>query len=463
MKRLLDLRNRRFVRDAVSLQVATLVQAATYFLTSVLTERYLGIEDLGRWNASRTMFMTAYFFMSMGVVNATVSRYSEAVGRQNREDGIAALASMLKIGGVSSVLVLVLGFALGPWAGGHFYHDRAVGQWAAVLCIAGLFEVVRGIAVAALVGTRQMREFAGFDIATNVLRVAIVWAALHMGYGVAGVVGAYLVHMLVGSVMSLRAYARARDGHAKLAPPPLREVLAAVPRASVRHIFGTSYLLALNKTMNTLVPQFGMLLIPWLGAAAATAEEQSAGFRANGHYGIAWVLSWGAGLAMSGVAQTLLPTLGLKLGSTDVPFEQMGGLLRRISLGAGVFMVLATGLSVPIAYLAIRFAYGPDAIGSFPYFLWLVSGNLFIGFTVVVESFYIYSGRLKAVVPFNFLLAGLMLLGIVLGGRWFGPIGVAAAAGLGRGLGCVHLVYMWVYFRRAGRSSRLDPHPGCPP
>ena len=170
--------------------------------------------------------------------------------------------------------------------------------------------------------------------------------------------------------------------------------------------------------------------------------------------GIAWVLSWGAGLAMSGVAQTLLPTLGLKLGSEEVPFEKMGGLLRRISLGAGLFMVAATVLSVPVAWLAIRFAYGGDAIGSFPYFLWLVSGNLFIGFTVVVDSFYIYSGRLNRAVAFNFLLSGLALIGIVSGGRLYGPIGVAAAAGLCRGLGLFHLVYMWIYFHRArGRSQ----------
>jgi len=452
VKRLLELSRKRFVRDAVALQVATMFQGVTYFLTSVLTAHYLGMEDLGRWNSSRTLFTIAYFFMSMGVVNATVSRYSESVGRQNRADGIKALASMLKIGSVSSVVVLVLGFFAGPWIGQHFYNDRHVGEWAALLCIAGVFEVVRGLTVAALLGTRQMREFATFDITTNLLRVAIVWVLLHMGYGVLGVVVAFLLHMLVASLMALRYYARARDGHAKLAPPPLREVIAAVKDVPVSYIFGTSYLLALNKAMNTLVPQFGMLLIPWLGPATKTVEEQSEAFKANGHYGIAYVLSWGAGLAMAGVAQTLLPALGLRLGSTDVPFDKMGGLLRRISLSSGLFMVGMTVLSVPVGYLAIRFAYGPQAIDSFPYFLWLLSGNLFIGFTVVVEAFYVYSGKLKYQVPFNFLLAALMLAGIVLGGRWYGPIGVAAAAGLGRAAGLIHLVYMAAYFRRARRG-----------
>jgi hypothetical protein len=33
---------------------------------------------------------------------------------------------------------------------------------------------------------------------------------------------------------------------------------------------------------------------------------------------------------MTGVTQSLLPALGLKLGKTDTPFEQMGGLLKRV-------------------------------------------------------------------------------------------------------------------------------------
>jgi len=455
VKRLFALRKQRFVRDAVALQIATAVTGVTYFVTSVLTERYLGIVDLGRWNAARTIFTMAFFFMTMGVLNSTVSRYSEAVGRQSREDGVRALAGMLKIGAISSLIVLVLGFTLGPWVGERFYGDRDVGSWAAILCIAGLFEVVRGLTVAALMGTRQMKEYAWFDVTTNVLRVGIVWAALHAGLGIGGVVGAFLLHMLVAGAMAVRWYQKARDGHAKLAPPPLREVFLAAPRAPVGHIFGLSYLLALNKGMNTLVPQFGMLLIPALGVASADLDAQTASFRANGHYGIAWVLSWGAGLAMTGVAYTLLPALGLKLGGSDVSFEEMGGIFRRVSLGAGLFMVAATVLSVPVAWFAITFAYGPDAAGSFPYFLWLVSGNLFLGFTVVVDAFYIYSGHLKRAVRLNFLLAGSALVGIILAGRHFGPIGVAAAAGLCRGLALIHLVYMGWYFRRA-RERKQD-------
>ncbi len=448
----------QFAKDALVLQIATLVQGGTYFLTSVLTKRYLGLDDMGRWVSARELFMFAYFFVSLGVVNATLSRYSECVGRQDRKGCIDALAAMLKLGGLSSLAVLALGFGLGPAAGEHWYQDRLVGVYAAWLCVSGVFEVVRGLTVAALQGTRQMREFAYYDIVTTLLRVAIVWAALAAGWGVAGVVGAFLVHMFGASLISLHYYKRAGLLSAKLAPPPLREVLGAVPSAPVGHIFGIGYLLALNKTVTTLVPRFGMLLIPALGVAAASATA----FSDNAAYSIGHVLSWGLGLLMGGVTQTLLPALGLKLGA-DVPFEKLGGFLKRITLAAGGAMLVMTLLSVPVMYYVVHWFYGADASHAFDHYLWLTSGNLFIGFSVVIEPFYIYSGRLRHAVVMNLIFAVLAMAGIFAGGRLFGPIGVAAAAGLCRGFAIYHLVYMWLFFRRArAATSRPQSTPGTP-
>ncbi len=444
-RQLKALHQKKFVRDALVLQLATFVTGGGYLITSVLTKRFLGMTEMGRWNTAREIFMFAYFLVSMGVVNAAVSRYSEAIGRRDRAACVNALASMLKIGLVSSVLVIALGFAFGPAVADHFYDDPQVGHWAALLCVAGLFEVVRGLTVVALQGTRQMRSFAWFDISTNMLRLGLVYFALQSGYGVGGVVWAFLVHMALAGAIALHFYRRSQLGDPRLAPPPLGEVVRAIPGARIRQVFGLSYLLALNKSMNTLVPRFGMLLIP----ALATLQASGEAFHANAAYSIAYVLSWGLGLAMGGVTQALLPALGLKVANADTPFDQMGGLLKRVSLIAGSVMVVATLLSIPVMWVVIRYFYGEGAEDSFRYYLCLTSGNLFIGFTCVVEAFYIYSGKLRQAVPFNFLLAALVVLGIFFGGHWFGPIGVAAAAGLGRAVGLFHLVYMAAYFRRA--------------
>ena len=60
---------------------------------------------------------------------------------------------------------------------------------------------------------------------------------------------------------------------------------------------------------------------------------------------------------------------------------------------------------------------------------------------------------MRQAIPFNFLLAAVYLAGILWAGRAFGPIGVAAGAGLGRSVGLFHLIYMGFYFRRARSRS----------
>jgi len=448
------LHGKKFVRDAAVLQVASFVQAGSYLLTSVLTKYFLGMHEMGRWTAARNIFSVAYFLVTMGVVGATVSRYSEGVGRGDRGACINALAAMLKIGLVSFVIVTAAAFLFAPAISEHYYADHEVGHFASLLCIAGLFEVVRGLTVVALQGTRQMRSFAWFDITSSMIRMVLVFGALAGGFGVRGVVWAFLLHMALAGAISLHFYGRARRGDPKLAPPPLGEVFAAVPGANVRSIFGLSYLMALNKGMGTLVPLFGAVLIPGLADVKLSGEA----FKANAAYQIAYVLSWGLGMAMTGVVQALLPALGLKLGRTDAPFEQMGGLLKRVSLTAGSLMVGATVLSVPVMYFEIKVFYGAGAEDSFKYYLWLTAGNLFIGFTVVTDVFYLYSGRLKLAVRINLLLAAVALGGIVLGGKLGGPIGVAAAVALTDGLGLFHLVYIWLFFRRA-KARALQPGP----
>ena len=455
-QKLKELHSKKFVRDALVLQAAAFVQGGSYLATSVLTKRFLGMHEKGRWDTTRDLYGFAYFFVTMGLVSAAVSRYSEAMGRRDHKGCVGALAGMLKIGIVAATLVTAAAFVFGPALSGHIYEDREVGHYAAILCLAGVFEVVRGLGVVALQGTRQMREFAWFDITSSTVRLALVLIALLGGYGVEGVVWAFFAHMVVAGGIALLYYRRARLGDPSLAPPPLREVLAATPGASMHNIFGISYLMALNKGMNTLVPLVGGLLIPGMKALQTTGEAFSTGAA----YKIGYVLAWGLGLAITGVTQALLPALGLKLGKTDTPFEQMGGLLKRVSLTAGFLMVGATLLSVPVMYVVIRVFYGADAEESFRFYCWLTAGNLFIGFMTVIEAFYIYSGRLKFAVRINFLLAALALGGILLGGKLYGPIGVSAAVALCDAMGLFHLVYMWLYFRRA--RARSGPSPGTP-
>ena len=457
MKRLGSLfqraRKKKFVRDTLILQVSTVVQNGTYFVTSVLTAKLLGLEQLGRWTTSRELYTFVFFMVSMGLTNAAISMYSRAHGADDDSARVNAIAALLKLGAVVTALLLAAAVFVMPWAGEYFYRDRTIGLVTSVLCFSVAGEILRALAMAVLGGSRQMKRYALFDMTTNVLRVGLVASALAISPTPMAVGVAYLAHGFTSGLLALRAYAQVRaDGDPRLAPPPLRRVLAAVPSAPLREFFGLAFLLSLSKAMNTLVPRLAPLLIPILGVSTI-----SQGMEANGAYSVGLVLTMVLTGGVGAIAQNVLPTMGQKMGESDVTLLELAPLFRRLSLMAGAISMGTTLLSVPIMWFVVTYAYGAEFAEAFEYYLLLATGNLFIGFAVIVEPFYIYAKRLGHHVAQSLVYSVLAVAGIASATTAFGPKGAALAAGLCKLFVLCHLVYIWVYFRRA--RARRDTLP----
>lgn len=464
IERLKAFAGRKFVRDTLMLQMGSVVTSLTYLATSVLTARSLGQEVLGRWATSRELYMMLFLLVTMGLTNAAVTLYSKAKGARDRRASVDALAALVKLGAIVSLLVVVVGLFVLPDAAEYYFEDREIGLVARILCLAAVGELLRGLTLAVLAGTRQMGRYARFDASTNIIRVALVGAALLIDRSPRAVAWAFVAHSVITGILGLWAYARARrDLSEELAPPPFAEVLAAVPRASLRALLGISVLLAMTKAMSVVVPRLGMLFIP------ALALVSSEGFEANGAYQVGNVLTLVLTGAIGAIGSNVLPTLGAQMGATEVPLAARGAMLRRLSLTAGSFAVLMTLLSVPCVWLVIRYVYGAEFHDAFEFYLLLASGNLFLGFAVIVEPFYIYAKRLKVHVAQTFVYASLAAAGIFLATREFGPKGGAAAGGLCRVFVVCHLVYIWLYFRKHGHeapnavaTAAPDTDPGRP-
>lgn len=443
---------RKFVRDAASLQAATLFQGGCYLATSVLTAKFLGPEQLGRWVTTREVYNFGFLFVTAGLVPAAVTVYSQAVGAGDRRLAAQTLAAMAKVGFGAAVALASLMAWFGPLLGERIYADREIGVLAALLAASGVFEVFRSVVTAALQGSRLMAWYSRLDITANALRVLLVGLVLWLGWGIPGLAGAFVAHLALAAALAATAFRRARRAGGETVPPSAVSILAALPAAPVRLVLGTSPLLALNKAMNTLVPRLAMLLIPAHAARRAHAMTD------NGHYAVAHVLSWAVSLLLAGIAQSLLPAVGQKMGRERLSFDEMGPVLRRVSLVSGAFMAGATALSIPVMYLVVQYVYGPAYSDSFRYYLLLSIGNVALGFSVVIDSFFLYSGQMARVVLFNLVVASLAALGIAYGAAAHGPTGAALAAGLSRWLSLFHLGYIAWYFRVARRAaSRESP------
>lgn len=442
---------KKFVRDTVMLQAASLVQSGTYLITSLITTRMLSKVEFGSWTTSRELYTVLFFVANLGLANAAVSRYSKAKGTGDGKASVLALAALLKLGCFMATAVVLMGWLLAPELGSYYYADRSVGVVAGILCLATVGEVLRSLTLAICNGTRQMRTYAAFDVTTNILRVGLVTVALFISPTPTSAAWAFVAHASLSGGAGLYLYRRARRLPADLAPPRFRTVLAAIPRAPLSSFFGLSFLLALSKSLSTVVPRLGMLFIPAVAVAQHMGEE---GMEGNAAYKVGSVLTMVLGGAIGAIGTNILPTLGLKIGQSDVPIEKMGGILRRLSLTAGGLSIGATLLSVPVAWLVITYGYGAPYAESFEIYLLLASGYLFAGFGVIVEPFYIYTGRMKHCVVQNLIYASLLTAGIYMATTTWGPAGAAAAAGLGQAVVLFHLVYIYIYFHRS--SARLE-------
>ncbi len=452
--RLAGLGRPKFVRDTLAAQGTGIVQAGTYLATSILIARALGPHETGRWSAALEIALLVTYVCSAGLETAAVSRYAEVVVRDDERGKVEVLAGLLKLGGLLAVLVAVLVACFGPDFAEASYGDRAVGQAAAWLGLTAAIELWRTLAVAALTGARRWAAFARFDIAANLLRLGLVVVAVVVFGTLEALVVAALAHAVVSASLGLLAYGSARRDGGPFAPPALREVFAAVPRAPIGRFFGLTWMLAVNKTVHRTVTRLGMVVIP--GLAVLMVDGQ--GMAEGAAYKVAFVLNLVLQNAVGAIASVFLSTLGHKLD--EAPLSEQGGLLRRVSLTAGCLSIAATLASVPLAWLAIRYGYGEGFEGAFEPFLLLAVANLFLGFGVIVGPFYIYADRLRASVIQNIVYAGLVLAAMAWAVPRYGPLGVAGAVGFGHALLLGHLVYVALWYRRQRVSSGGDTRHG---
>jgi O-antigen/teichoic acid export membrane protein len=436
-------RKKKFVQDTAVMQLASVVTAMTYLVTSVLIGRHLGDEQLGRWGVARELYAMVFMTLSAGLVQVSVAAYAKALGAQQRREAIDSLAALLKLYFCTASLVLIAGVSFAPMVAERAYGDREVGIIAAVLCATGFGEAIKSLLIVAVQGSRWMVEYARFEITINIVRLGLIAVVVWQGYGLFGVMWAFVGHSLVVSVWSLVVYRRLQRSGRKNAPPPLDEVLGAVRGASVKKLFNTAYFLSIFKVMNALIPGMGKVLIPMAGVTV------SGSFKEGGHYVVAYVVANALGMLCDGITKALLPALGLKVGEQNKSFDEMGRLIFRVTVVSGVLVTVAAAISIPVMRVAFGLLWGEEFADAAEFYPWLAMGVALSSFAVAVDPFYIYSGRMSSALRQNIVYGPLAVGMIVTGAVTHGPMGVAVATGLVKGLGVLHLVYIWRYFHSA--------------
>jgi O-antigen/teichoic acid export membrane protein len=434
------LRN-RFIKDTAFLWTGSAMTQLCYLLTSVLLARSLGPADLGRYNVADKVYIFCFFIANLGLNNVTIVRYSHATGSKDKEAQTLALAAFVKIYLLMAFAIVVLGFFVCPYAAEHWVRCETVGYYSWALCLMGLIDIMRALAIALLLGARHMKEVARLESAVGLVRVIVLTLAIAGGYGLQGVIFGSVFSALLWSLMGCRFYYLLRRAEGPERPPPFREVLKALPRARMKNFFTLGFFIALNKNLMEIAIIFGSIFLARYS------------FYDTGQIRIATILMLGLILLLGGVTRNLLPTLGFKLGETkQKDISHMGKTLLKVSLVSGLVFVALTALFLLVVPWVVRFLYGSE-YKECVRIIWILSAaHLVWGFGVIIEPFYIYTQRIKLCVAINTILFVLIIPCGYFLAKSFGVVGVAWYLTATRVLLVVHLFYIAVFFLRRRRA-----------
>lgn len=443
---------KKFVRDTIVLQGGMVVTMAMYLVTSVLLARGLGVIDFGRYTIAYTLYTLVFFVVNLGVTTATISRFAQAAGRRDRPGQIEALAAYLKLFGIASAVILVVGIAL-PALAALVYGDRPLGSYAWLLCWLGPTQVLNGFVLIVQQGTRRMGDYVLYDNACGLMRLVFLVFALIGLYGLPGVVAASLAGGAVTSLIGLRTYALLRrDLGPDDAPPPLWDILRAVPGARVGFLFNSGTLIAVSKNGGELLRNLTILLI---GRVCGNADVA--------HFRVAYYYTWAIQQLLGGLGRGVLPTLGFRHGRSQGDLGALRRDLWRVGIVSGFMFIGVTALFCVLAPLAVRVLYGAAYEESVLLIFLLALGHLVLGFSVVVDSFYIYTKQLGRGAAIN----GAIIVGILVPAGYvlvlnYGVRGGALFMALAQMTPLVHFVLMARYFRarpRGGGGGESVPVP----
>src|SRR5262245_3643124 len=196
----------RFARDAAFLQIAAIVNQASSFVTSILVFRICGIIAFGAYAEALNLYALLFFIGNVGFAQLVVARIAEAMGRGQKSDVKRWLGFFLAAYGVVSVGICVLGFAVAPWIGERFQHDREVGVWAAIVGLSGPISVPFNVVQCALHGTRRMRLLAEMENLRELARGFLVVAGVLATGTPIGAIGGEVAASVLSLVIAAASY-----------------------------------------------------------------------------------------------------------------------------------------------------------------------------------------------------------------------------------------------------------------
>jgi O-antigen/teichoic acid export membrane protein len=350
------------LRGSAHLFSSTTLSAALGFFQGVLAVRLVGIDGWGLVATITTFASNTNRLLSFRMSEVVVSRLAQIDTDEKKRQASAALKLALLTESATSIIAYLVLILLAPWAASIFAKDSQITSWFTFYGIILISNLIHETSTGILQAARRFEVIARINAAQSLVTFALIGAVFMLGLDVFAILAAYVIGKTINELaLAFFALRSARD---LLGADWWQVALDRLP--GKRGLLAFALNTNLNGTVNLIVRDNIPL---YLGALLSTT--------AVGYFKVAQSL---VSLIFLPLDPFIWPTY-TEITQTVARKEWQATrtLLRRVSLIAFGWVIVAGGALALTGWFLIPLVYGSDAAPAYPAALILLIGYGFAG------------------------------------------------------------------------------------
>jgi len=196
----------RVAKGTVYIAVQNIFTSAMGILFYIVAARFLTPSDIGAI-ATLQFFTAIYTTIAILSLQTAATKYmSEEIGRGRPRLAAAVALQTVKIVAISSISILCLFLLSSPLLAGSIFGDPSKSLIFAITFLSAFFGILKQMYVSFLQGVQRLDLFAKTHMITVLVSSVLAIVAVILGYGLRGVVTAWLVSQITGFLLSVLLY-----------------------------------------------------------------------------------------------------------------------------------------------------------------------------------------------------------------------------------------------------------------
>lgn len=250
INRIYNLFKKRFIKDTIVLQFASIFSTGLSFIASVVYARVLGIDGYAAYALIFAFVGIVSIFMNIGTNQSALTLLSEAYAKKDRDKARNILTYYIQVTGMVLIGVGLVIILLSSFLTKMFYGDSTIGELARVIILVNIIKIFFGMYIIILQVVRQIKTLAVIENINKVFYVAVPVILVLIGWGLKGIVFGHLIVASGFAVFAWISYSCLAKNDPIL--PSWSEIFANMFKSRFGYYFRFGFMIAVDKNIVSL-------------------------------------------------------------------------------------------------------------------------------------------------------------------------------------------------------------------